>query len=188
MYRRRNDGRVFKGRNFNFTNQWVVPHNLWLCTKYNCHLNVEICSSISAVKYLYKYVYKGPDKVNFTIRAAGNVCTNSEGAETHDEIKNFLEARYISTMECCWRIYSYPMRSQTPNTVRLPIHLEFFQNVTYTEGETCNEILEKNSNTKLTEFFKLNRLSEEARNYLYHEIPNYYRWDARTKKWIRRER
>ena len=86
-------------RDFNFTNQWVVPHNLWLCTKYNCHLNVEICSSISAAKYLYKYVYKGHDKVNFSIRPAVNVsssCTKSGG--TNDEIKKFLEARYISTI------------------------------------------------------------------------------------------
>ena len=25
-------------------------------------INVEICSSVQAVKYLYKYVYKGPDR------------------------------------------------------------------------------------------------------------------------------
>jgi hypothetical protein len=28
---------------------------------YNCHINVEICSSIKAVKYLYKYIYKRPN-------------------------------------------------------------------------------------------------------------------------------
>jgi len=42
-------------------NRWIVPYNLHLTTKYHAHINVEICSSISAVKYLYKYVYKGPD-------------------------------------------------------------------------------------------------------------------------------
>jgi UTP-glucose-1-phosphate uridylyltransferase len=40
-------------------NWWIVPYNLHLTTKYHAHINVEICSSISAVKYLYKYVYKG---------------------------------------------------------------------------------------------------------------------------------
>jgi len=29
---------------------------------YQCHINVEVCSSITAVKYLYKYVYKGDDR------------------------------------------------------------------------------------------------------------------------------
>ncbi len=27
--------------------------------RYKCHINVEVCSSITVVKYLYKYVYKG---------------------------------------------------------------------------------------------------------------------------------
>ena len=30
----------------NIDNHWVVPHNLYLVTKYNCHINVEICSSV----------------------------------------------------------------------------------------------------------------------------------------------
>jgi hypothetical protein len=43
-------------------NWWIVPYNLHLTTKYHTHINMEICSSISVVKYLYKYVYKGPDR------------------------------------------------------------------------------------------------------------------------------
>jgi hypothetical protein len=43
-------------------NRWIVPYNLHLATKYHAHINMEICLSISAVKYLYKYVYKGPDR------------------------------------------------------------------------------------------------------------------------------
>jgi hypothetical protein len=44
-------------------NRWIVPYNLHLATKYHVHIKVEICLSVSAVKYLYKYVYKGPDHV-----------------------------------------------------------------------------------------------------------------------------
>jgi hypothetical protein len=40
-------------------NRWVVPHNMYLTHKYNCHINVEVCATVTAVKYLYKYVYKG---------------------------------------------------------------------------------------------------------------------------------
>jgi hypothetical protein len=40
-----------------------VPYNLYLSTKYHAHINVEICTTIKAVKYLYKYVYKGHDKI-----------------------------------------------------------------------------------------------------------------------------
>jgi len=44
-------------------NRWVVPYNPYLSAKYQCHINVEICAEISAVKYLYNYVYKGHDKI-----------------------------------------------------------------------------------------------------------------------------
>ncbi len=44
---------------FVFDNRWVVPYNPYLTMQYQCHINVEVCSSITAVKYLYKYVYKG---------------------------------------------------------------------------------------------------------------------------------
>jgi hypothetical protein len=43
-------------------NRWIVPYNFHLATKYHAHINVEICLSISTVKYLYNYVYKGPDR------------------------------------------------------------------------------------------------------------------------------
>ncbi len=48
-------------------NQWIVPYNFHLATKYHAHINVEICSFISAVKYLYKYVYKGPDRATAVV-------------------------------------------------------------------------------------------------------------------------
>ena len=61
VYRRRDQGVTFKNDKLNceVDNRWVVPHNLYLVTKYDCHINVEICSSVKAVSYLYKYIYKG---------------------------------------------------------------------------------------------------------------------------------
>ena len=61
-YRRRENGSFVKIRNgIQLDNRWVVPHNIALITKYNAHINVEICNSILAIKYLYKYIYKGHD-------------------------------------------------------------------------------------------------------------------------------
>jgi hypothetical protein len=39
---------------FVFDNRWVVPYNPYLTMRYQCHINVEVCNSIMAVKYLYK--------------------------------------------------------------------------------------------------------------------------------------
>jgi hypothetical protein len=60
VYRRRDDGQVVEVRNAKLDNMWVVPFNHSLLMLYNCHINVEICSSIKTVKYLYKYICKGP--------------------------------------------------------------------------------------------------------------------------------
>ena len=43
-------------------NCWVVPYNPFLSLRYNCHINVEFCTSPKAAKYLYKYVTKGHDR------------------------------------------------------------------------------------------------------------------------------
>ena len=32
------------------TNQWVVPYNPFLLRQFNCHINIEICSSINISK------------------------------------------------------------------------------------------------------------------------------------------
>jgi len=47
---------------FVFDNRWVIPYNPYLTMRYQCHINVEVCRSITVVKYLYKYVYKGHDR------------------------------------------------------------------------------------------------------------------------------
>ena len=60
-YKRCNDGRKNRIRGIDLDNQWVVPYNPYLLTKFNFHINVEICSTIKAIKYLYKYIYKGHD-------------------------------------------------------------------------------------------------------------------------------
>ena len=39
-------------------NRRVVPYNAYLLLKYRCHIDVEVVASISAIKYVYKYVFK----------------------------------------------------------------------------------------------------------------------------------
>ncbi|KAG2192304.1 hypothetical protein INT47_004424 [Mucor saturninus] len=48
IYRRRRDGRsITKANEIALDNIWVVPHNIYLCTKYDTHINVEICNTVS---------------------------------------------------------------------------------------------------------------------------------------------
>ena len=94
VYRRRNDGVTFTKNNHTFTNRDVVPYNPYLSQKYNCHINVEVATSITAVKYLYKYIYKGHDRASVSVE--------SEGPRVVDEAKEYLDARYVSVPEACW--------------------------------------------------------------------------------------
>ena len=102
-------------------NRWVVPYNHFLLLKYNAHTNVEICTTVSAVKYLYKYVYKGHDKaiVEFSVDNADN-----SGPKRKDEVANYLEARYISATESCYRIFAYELHANKPHVMSLSSSLE----------------------------------------------------------------
>ena len=54
---------------------WVVPYSPLLCKTYKAHINVELCSSVKSIKYIYKYVHKSSDKAIFAVQ---NVNDNDE--------------------------------------------------------------------------------------------------------------
>ncbi|XP_023748017.1 uncharacterized protein LOC111896240 [Lactuca sativa] len=92
LYRRRNNGIEVTIRNTTLDNKWVAPYNPKLLMMFNCHINVEVCSSIKSVKYLFKYVYKGHDKQVIHIdKDQENVVIN--------EIRKFQDAHYVSPPE-----------------------------------------------------------------------------------------
>ncbi|KAL5579704.1 hypothetical protein UlMin_012146 [Ulmus minor] len=65
-----------------------------------------------AVKYLYKYIYKGRDRIAFHINS-----NNSK--KDIDEIQNFQSARWISPPEAVWRIYSFILNENHPSVYTL---------------------------------------------------------------------
>ena len=68
-------------------NKWVVPSNPFFSIKYGAHINVEAANSVEAIKYLYKYITKGHDKVTFTVED-----DTGQEVPVHDEIETFLHA------------------------------------------------------------------------------------------------
>jgi hypothetical protein len=87
IYRRRDTGHTVVVHGIELDNHWVVPHNVYLSTKYDAHINVEVCNNICAVKYLFKYVYKGHDRATVEISHQNDNATERNVVDT-DEIKN----------------------------------------------------------------------------------------------------
>ncbi len=103
-------------------NRWVVPHNIYLSTKYDAHINVEVYNNIRAVKYLFKYVYKGHDRATVEISRQSDNATEGNVVET-DEIKKYLDCRYVSASEAVWRIFKFDMHERFPIVKCLQYHL-----------------------------------------------------------------
>ncbi len=175
-------------------NRWIVPYNLHLATKYHAHINVEICSSISAVKYLYKYVYKGPDRATTVVERwadmlgqennAHVVITNGEW-QNHDEIKAYLEGRYVSASEALWRLFSFRMHEGTSYVTCLAVHELGMHTVVYNDNASIFETInsEQNQKTTFTEYFQANIDYPLTTKVTYMDFPFVFIWTNGTKKW-----
>jgi hypothetical protein len=122
IYRRRDMGHIALVHGIELDNRWVVPHNVYLSTKYDAHINVKVCNNIHAVKYLFKYVYKGHDRATIEISRHSDNATEGNVVETN-EIKKYLDCRYVSTLEAEWRIFKFDMHERFPTVERLQYHL-----------------------------------------------------------------
>ena len=69
-------------------NRWVVPYNPKLLLKYRCHINVEVCSSVEAIKYIFKYIFKGTDCAQINIVEIRD--KNNQVQKVYDEITSYL--------------------------------------------------------------------------------------------------
>ena len=107
----RDTGQTYMVRGRQVNNQWVVCYNKYLIWKYRCHINIEFIASVKAIKNIYKYVYKGHDR------------TTMEFGRCTDEIKQYLDAYYVSNCEALQHTYMFHMQEQIPAVVHLAVHL-----------------------------------------------------------------
>ena len=180
VVRRRLHGPTPIYKDFVIDNRHVVPYNKFLTLKYNAHINVEVCTSVSAVKYIYKYIYKGYDCAQVEIKKQEN-----SNQINYNEIEQFIDARYVSAIEAMWRLLKYKMHDRSHGIVHLAIHLPQEQRVYFKKGQEVQAV-EEVKNTTLTAYFELNRHHQEARQYSYHEIPYHYVY--KQGKWKKREK
>ncbi|KAM0885149.1 hypothetical protein ACQ4PT_030511 [Festuca glaucescens] len=188
VYRRRNNCRFVMKNKVKLDNRHVVPYNMTLLKIFQAHLNVEWCNKTHVIKYLYKYVTKGPDFSKTLFERIKN--TGDPEDDDIDEIEEYRTCRYICANDSFWRCYGFDIHSKHPSVERLVVHLlgkhvVRFRALANLPALVNNSLLQK---TMLTEWFVANARHASARSLTYCDFPTRWSWVAESKKWVRRKR
>ncbi|GJZ73835.1 uncharacterized protein Tco_0637981 [Tanacetum coccineum] len=178
IYRRTDNGRSVKKQGAELHGGFVVPYNPTLLKRYQAHINVEWCNQFKSIKYLFKYINKGPDRVYVVAEE-----------EEKDEIREFYDYRYLSACEAAWRIFKFDIHHRFPAVERLPFHLPDEQSVVFDPSESIDFQLDKNSVnvTKFLAWMEFNKSDDAAKELLYVEFPKHYVWNHVDKIWTPRK-
>ncbi|XP_047949399.1 uncharacterized protein LOC125195266 [Salvia hispanica] len=164
-------------------NRYVVPHNRFLLMKYRGHINVEWCNQSQSIKYLFKYINKGYDRVTTSFFQSG-----AEGAEPNlDEVSLYYDCRYISSCEAAWRILGFEIQYKDPSVERLSFHLPNEQHVIFEESEDLDDVLNRKTihESKFLAWMQANKKYPEGRDLTYGEYPTKFVW--KTDHWQPRQ-
>ncbi|ETN80335.1 hypothetical protein NECAME_09273 [Necator americanus] len=132
-YRRRNCTTV-EVSGHEYSDEWVVPTNLYLLTMFQCH-----------------YIYKRSDRARISIESG----SDGEGNDVVYEIKEHLNTRYVCPPQALHRIFGFSMQEKSDTVYRLAVHLH--QAIHFIAGQD-RQFLDRAQNrfTTLTAYFELN--------------------------------
>ena len=80
---------------------------------------------LNVVKYLYKYVHKGHVCATIILESGirHDESEQPRNGRQRNEIHEYLDHRYVSTVESCWRIFEFNLQYQYPPITKLQYHL-----------------------------------------------------------------
>ena len=191
-YRRRSPAKggrtvvkMVKGKAIVMDNSAVVPYNSYLSKKYNAHINVEFVGSVVAVKYIFKYITKGPDRCIMSTKAVEEEVSEDNPVDIN-EIEQFVDARYLGASESVMKILRFAVHYRSHSVLKLPCHLPGEQSILFNEGEEEQALNAGPPETMLTGFLKANTEDMLAKETLYTDFPGFFTW--KNKKWSRKKR
>ncbi|XP_016192896.1 uncharacterized protein LOC107633811 [Arachis ipaensis] len=185
VYKRRDNGKTISKCGVELDNHYVVPHNRKLLLRYGAHIKVEWCNQSRSIKYLFKYVNKGNDRVTASFYSSGTA--DAENDEC-DEVSMYYDYRYISPCEAAWRIFWYGIHFKDPSVVHLGFHLPGEQPVVFQDHENLEDVAKASvKESMFLEWFQANKKYSEARSLTYSEFPSKLLWKPLLRKWFPRK-
>ncbi len=98
IYRHKDMGHTILVHGIELDNHWVVLH--YLSTQYDAHINFEVCNNIRAIKYLFKYVYKGHDRAIVENSHQNDNATEGDVVEINEIKKISIVTMYLHRKQC----------------------------------------------------------------------------------------
>ena len=113
--------------------------------------------------------------------------------EVVNEIKEYIDARFIGSVEAAYRLSGCTMHDEVPNIIRLQVHLENEQHMCFGATANLETIIANPPETTLTAFFKMNFYNQElgvtnTSDILYHNMPATHSFNKANKSWVPRTR
>ncbi|XP_057444284.1 uncharacterized protein LOC130736470 [Lotus japonicus] len=154
---------------------------------YNGHINVEYCNKSNAIKYLFKYVSKGPDRVNVDISNQNKDYTESE---VKDEIKQYYDCRYLTPCEEVWRTLKFFIHVEWPSVKNVTFHLPNKQSVCFKDHDDLKRVVDKatEKDTMFIAWMKANCKYGEGKAFTYAEFPSHFVYDEDAHSWHPRKK
>ncbi|GJZ67911.1 hypothetical protein Tco_0631151 [Tanacetum coccineum] len=140
--------------------------------------------TLKAIKYLFKYLNKGPDRATIVIKenVKNGTTLATENVLEVDEIKNYLNCRFLAPCEAVWRLFSFDIHYSYPTVMQLTLHLPNENEIILRDSEILPTLLEREGNiTMFTDWFELNKRDPTSRTLTYAEIPKHYVWHEKGK-------
>ncbi|XP_019160736.1 PREDICTED: uncharacterized protein LOC109157292 [Ipomoea nil] len=128
-----------------------------------------------SIKYLFKYVNKGHDRVTAEFY---KTTSDEENGKAIDEINMYYDCRYISPCEAVWRLFGFDIQLRAPSVERLSFHLPNQQSVIFADDDPVENIVNKPTiaQSMFLEWFEANKTFPDARELTYVEMPTRFVW------------